>query len=97
MLYQHGLGVVVYGLSESKTTLNPINQSTGLNELIPNLSGRRMCLGEQLARQELFIFFTTLMLHFNVKLPEGVTADLEGIEEGLMKPKPYEVIFEARL
>ena len=31
MLYQHGLGVVVHGLSESKTTLNPINQSIKLH------------------------------------------------------------------
>ena len=59
--------------------------------------GRRACLGEQLARQELFIFFTPLMLHFNIKLPEGATVNLEHTEHGILKPKPYQVIFESRL
>lgn len=60
-------------------------------------SGRRVCLGEQLARQELFIFFSTLMHFFHVRLPDGVTPDFEPEDKFVMKPKPYQIIFESRL
>lgn len=33
--------------------------------------GRRMCLGDTLARMELFLFFSTLMHSFDMRLPEG--------------------------
>ena len=58
-----------------------------MESLLQNFPGRRVCLGQQLAGQELFIFFTTIMLHFNVKVPEGITVDLEAIQEGPLKLK----------
>ncbi|XP_060098795.1 cytochrome P450 2J2-like [Heteronotia binoei] len=39
---------------------------------LPFGAGTRVCLGEQLARIELFVFFTSLMRAFTFKAPEGV-------------------------
>ena len=38
---------------------------------LPLPLGRRSCLGEQLARQELFLFFTHLVQSFEFRVPEG--------------------------
>ncbi|XP_078689230.1 cytochrome P450 2U1-like [Branchiostoma floridae x Branchiostoma belcheri] len=38
---------------------------------IPFSTGRRICLGENLAKMELFLLFTHLLRHFTFKLPEG--------------------------
>ncbi|OCT85469.1 hypothetical protein XELAEV_18023636mg [Xenopus laevis] len=34
-------------------------------------AGRRVCLGEQLARMTLFLFFTSLLQHFSFQIPDG--------------------------
>ncbi|XP_056378281.1 cytochrome P450 2D15-like isoform X1 [Hyla sarda] len=37
---------------------------------IPFSAGRRICVGEQLARMDLFIFFTSLLQHFEFHIPD---------------------------
>eukprot|EP00058_Branchiostoma_floridae_P004126 XP_002589614.1 hypothetical protein BRAFLDRAFT_81582 [Branchiostoma floridae] len=41
---------------------------------MPFSMGRRVCLGEQLAKMELFLLFSSLLKHFTFKLPEGAPA-----------------------
>ncbi|XP_061568788.1 cytochrome P450 2K1-like, partial [Cololabis saira] len=38
-------------------------------------AGRRVCLGESLAKMELFLFFTSLLQHFRFTPPPGVSED----------------------
>ncbi|XP_077204278.1 cytochrome P450 2J2-like [Paroedura picta] len=61
-------------------------------EFIPFGEGARICLGEQLARIEIFIFFTTLLRVFTFQLPEGVkelsTEPVVGLS---LVPQPYKL------
>ncbi|XP_041716302.2 cytochrome P450 2K1 isoform X1 [Coregonus clupeaformis] len=42
---------------------------------MPFSAGRRVCVGETLARMELFLFYTSLMQRFSFHPPIGMTAD----------------------
>ncbi|XP_038215662.1 cytochrome P450 18a1-like [Zerene cesonia] len=56
--------------------------------------GRRVCLGEQLARMELFLFFANLMNHYEIAMPEGeAIPDLEGTFGTTHAPLPYKLVF----
>ncbi|CAM4715378.1 cytochrome P450 2J6-like [Lepidochelys kempii] len=55
-------------------------------------AGHRVCLGEQLAKTELFIFFTNLLRVFSFRLPEGVKEiNTEFILGGTLQPHPYKI------
>ncbi|NXN05336.1 CP2J2 protein, partial [Sylvia borin] len=59
---------------------------------LPFSAGHRVCLGEHLARTELFIFFASLLRAFTFRLPEGVTRiNTEPIFGGTLQPHPYRV------
>lgn len=59
--------------------------------------GRRACLGESLAKMEFFMFFVSFLQRYNVRLPEGSTANTDVDSSPLIRqPKKYEIIFDPR-
>ncbi|KAK9401393.1 cytochrome P450 2J5-like [Crotalus adamanteus] len=61
-------------------------------EFLPFGIGKRICVGEQLARIEIFIFLTNLLRAFSFRLPEGVKELNEApIVNVTMQPHPYKL------
>ncbi|XP_030072074.1 cytochrome P450 2J5 [Microcaecilia unicolor] len=59
---------------------------------LPFSAGHRVCLGEQQARTELFIFFTNLLRAFTFQLPDGVTeVKMDSIYGTVVHPHPYKI------
>ncbi|MEQ2241509.1 hypothetical protein ILYODFUR_026058 [Ilyodon furcidens] len=63
---------------------------------IPFSAGKRLCLGENLARMELFLFFTSFMKHFTFSMPAGVKAVMDYHVGITLAPKPYEICIKSR-
>jgi len=65
--------------------------------LMPFSVGKRACLGESLARDEFFLFLTTIYQRFDVNLdPNSEKPDLEPPNSLLSRPKPFKVIMKER-
>nr|XP_023650395.1 cytochrome P450 2J2-like isoform X1 [Paramormyrops kingsleyae] len=63
---------------------------------LPFSAGKRVCLGEQLARMEIFLFFTSLLQHFTFSTPPGMEPSLE-FKVGLTRcPYPYKLCATTR-
>ncbi|XP_078524247.1 cytochrome P450 2J2-like [Lissotriton helveticus] len=78
--------------------LDPEGKFVTREAFLPFSAGHRVCLGEKLARIELFIFFTSLLRTFTFQLPEGVTAaKLDSVYGAIMHPHPYKLCAVSRL
>ncbi|NXP17131.1 CP2J2 protein, partial [Scytalopus superciliaris] len=53
--------------------------------------GKRACLGELLARSELFLFFTSLLQKFTFQPPPDTTLSLQPLMGITMAPQPYKI------
>lgn len=60
-------------------------------ELIPFSIGKRTCLGEGLARLQLFLTTVILLQHFEFSSPPGELPSLEPVYSFVLCPKPYKV------
>ncbi|CAH2292083.1 cytochrome P450 2G1-like [Pelobates cultripes] len=60
-------------------------------------AGKRQCIGESLAKTEIFIFFISLLQKFNLKYPPGEDSPLELDGGGTRAPKPYNLCAEWRI
>ncbi|KAF0298332.1 Cytochrome P450 2J6 [Amphibalanus amphitrite] len=66
--------------------------------LMPFSVGRRSCLGETLARTELFLFVTSVVQRYRLRFPDGFQHDF-AINESkpfIKEPTPYQLIPERR-
>uniref|UniRef100_UPI003AABBA8C cytochrome P450 2J2-like n=1 Tax=Centroberyx gerrardi TaxID=166262 RepID=UPI003AABBA8C len=63
---------------------------------LPFSAGKRVCLGEGLAKMELFLFFVSLFQKFSFSTLDGVELSTEGIVGITRTPYPFKVYAKAR-
>ncbi|XP_040919205.1 cytochrome P450 2K1-like isoform X2 [Toxotes jaculatrix] len=90
---------------ESPHTFNPSHfldresKFVRRDAFMPFSAGRRVCLGESLAKMELFLFFTSLLQRFRFTPPPGVTEDELNLTAGVgftLPPWPHELCAVSR-
>ncbi|KAG5875608.1 hypothetical protein JTB14_036605 [Gonioctena quinquepunctata] len=77
--------------------INAEGKVTKPEYFLPFGVGRRMCLGEILARMELFLFFSSLLHCFDISVPEGETLpSLKGIAGVTISPNAFKACLKSR-
>ena len=67
------------------------------DHFIPFSTGKRQCLGETLAKSELFLFFTGLLHQFHILAERPGLVPSQEAQEGLTQlPLPFKVILKPR-
>ncbi|XP_071483681.1 cytochrome P450 2U1-like [Diadema antillarum] len=59
---------------------------------MPYGAGRRLCVGDRIARMQMFLFLASMLRRFEFSLPEGATADF-GVDGGnfTLSAAPFEI------
>ncbi|XP_071394239.1 cytochrome P450 2K1-like [Centroberyx affinis] len=91
---------------ESPHTFNPAHfldkdgKIVKKDAFLPFSAGRRVCVGESLARMELFLFFTSLLQRFRFAPPPGVTEDELDLAPAvgfILHPSPHKLCAVCRI
>ena len=65
---------------------------------IPDAAGRRMCLGDVLAKMEVFLFLTTIVQNYELRVPHNEEApSMTGSVAASIVPKPFRVSLIPRI
>ncbi|XP_071394150.1 cytochrome P450 2J2-like [Centroberyx affinis] len=72
--------------------LNSEGQFRRREAFLPFSAGKRVCIGEHLARMELFLFFATLLQRFTISPVPGEMPSMEGVMGFTYSPEEFKML-----
>ncbi|XP_072167977.1 cytochrome P450 2J4-like [Diadema setosum] len=77
--------------------LGPDGRVLKPDDFVPFSTGRRVCLGEQLARMEIFLFFSSLLHQFTIRKPDhSPPISHRGVLGATLNTEPFQACVIAR-